>query len=743
MKNLKKAIALLLSVVMLFSFMAVGTMASAETVEGNYAYKVVGGEAIITGVNTYELMGEVVIPSKLGGYPVTAIYDYAFENCSYATSIVIPDSVKSVGYEAFSDCTAIKSIDLGNGLTNFPFEILEYADNLEEITIGKSVRITADEAYYFFNLYDSYETLTKITVSKENPYLDAVDGVLYGENMAYLLYYPLSSTAASYTMPATVKGVFYPLYLAKNLQKISYNDKFSLMDDCISSYEMIECLDNVSIDAVFMTEMMSYIIPVNVAEITVNAAHPHLTAEDNVLYNKDKSIIVRYAANRANNVFEIASDVEWMATEALSGARNLELTISDGFTKNLEGLIKEVGGEVNVADAVGQLLSSSAAKKFIVADTNKYLKVDNGVLYNKNMTDLIKYPIDSYGNYYELPATVKIENLIDEYNWNTGAFASLAGASLSVYPEYITASELTVHVSDATLEAAMKAEAYEVVAVAFLGVDQVCTDNTSAELKAYNKLIDELIDIVEEIETEYESLETMLGLYESLYADLEDETVNTKTAVIKFVNNAYDAGTMDKADRDEILAELNNVSAEEFAVIEDMLPVAVAEYIDEIEAMLYNPETTTEMGLMTAMCVKMAVCGGEHLYEIVWRNAPVTIKTPSVSEIDYGETLVLHAEYEAIPEGAKFVWTVTGEGVEIVPSEDGTTCAVISTDKGTATVKLSVVAENGKAVVDENGVELGSEQVIKSNSNLWLKIVSFFKNLFGMNRTIEQSIIIR
>lgn len=742
MKSFKKALALLLSVVMLIGCMAAGTMASASEIEGNYTYTVENGEATITDCDSYELEGEVVIPSELGGYPVTAIADYAFEDCYYVTSFVIPDSVKTTGYNAFAYCGNLKSIDLGDGLTDFPFEVLEDSDDLEEIIIGKSVRIEAEDAYNFFSLYDSYETLTDITVSADNPYLDVVDGVLYGENMTLLLYYPLSSTATVYEMPATVKGVFYPLYLAKNIQKIAYNDKFSLMDDYADGYEIIEYVADLSVEAVEAAQMISYLIPVNVAEITVDANNPYLTAKDNVLYNKDESILIRYAANRADNVFEIPETASWMALEALSGARNLELTISDGFTNNLNAFLKSAGESVGVSEAMEYFLSSSAAKKFIVADTNKYLKADNGILYNKNMTDLIKYPIDSYGDYYELPAAIGVEDLVnDDMDVGISAFASVAGANLSVYPEMITASELTVHVSESSLEAATSEEAYEVIAYAFLGVKQVCTDELTVEMKAYNSMVDELIAEVADMETEYESIEKMLTVMKALSDDLKNESIDNKTALLNYADNAYETGLVTKEEYDEAIAEFESMPQEEIDLMAEMLGAELDDMIVEFEKTINDPEIIYQLDFMNAACVKIAVCGGEHLYEIVWRNAPVSIKTPSVEEINYGETLILHADYTEIPEGAKFVWTVSGEGVEIAPSEDGTTCSVTSVDKGTATVKLTVVDENGKPVKDENGAELGSELEIKSNSNIWLKIVAFFKKLFRIDTVIEQSII--
>ena len=49
----------------------------------------------------------VVIPDS-----VTSIDDYAFSDCSGLTSVTIPNSVKSIGYSAFEGCSSLKSITL-------------------------------------------------------------------------------------------------------------------------------------------------------------------------------------------------------------------------------------------------------------------------------------------------------------------------------------------------------------------------------------------------------------------------------------------------------------------------------------------------------------------------------------------------------------------------------------------------------------------------------------------------------
>ena len=72
--------------------------------ENGFEYTVTGDEATITG---YTGSAEnIVIPSELGGKPVTAIADKAFEGYKNIVNIYIPKTIKAIGEDAFQNATS-------------------------------------------------------------------------------------------------------------------------------------------------------------------------------------------------------------------------------------------------------------------------------------------------------------------------------------------------------------------------------------------------------------------------------------------------------------------------------------------------------------------------------------------------------------------------------------------------------------------------------------------------------------
>ena len=106
--------------------------------------------------------GEIIIPSSLGGYPVSSIGEHAFYGCSKLTSVTIPSSVVSIGWQAFSGCRglmSVKILDLSAWCgISFGDNPLYYAHHLylndKEITdlvIPSGVRNVANQAFWYCN----------------------------------------------------------------------------------------------------------------------------------------------------------------------------------------------------------------------------------------------------------------------------------------------------------------------------------------------------------------------------------------------------------------------------------------------------------------------------------------------------------------------------------------------------------------------------------------------------------------
>lgn len=134
----KQVISLMLVLSIIASLITAMPMSASAETWGDYTYVVVENEAIIAGFNT-SVSGAITIPSKINGYPVTSIGDWAFYDCYKLTSVSIPDSVTSIGEGAFSYCSSLTSINIPDSVSSIDYGAFRYCESLRSINIPNGV----------------------------------------------------------------------------------------------------------------------------------------------------------------------------------------------------------------------------------------------------------------------------------------------------------------------------------------------------------------------------------------------------------------------------------------------------------------------------------------------------------------------------------------------------------------------------------------------------------------------------
>ncbi len=417
--------------------------------EGSYSYTVNSlNEATIMKCDNY-ISGDVVIPSTLGGATVTKIhgdnkylnYNGAFKECSRMTSLVIPDTVTEIGEYAFYRCSKMTSVDLGKGVKTIGRHAFEFCSALKTVTIPDNVTSVGECAFYGCNtlteasiganadigktVFRSCGKLGEITVSENNPYVSVEDNVLFNKDKTRLLAFAAANGITDYTVPETVTSIDdYVFYNNKNITSVTFGSALKEIGDyafgscsalgSVNFSDGIEIIGDYAFNA--CSSLTSITIPDSITAIGYSAFYGCNALADITLPDKNFSLGSYAFGNTAYSTDENNSEngILYIGSHLISvESGTTELHIKDG-TKNISssgfgsGPYTDVYIPASLNESFSSLLCKVKTAGYSVAEDSEYYSAENGVLFNKDKTVLLKYPVESAATEYTVPDSVKV-----------------------------------------------------------------------------------------------------------------------------------------------------------------------------------------------------------------------------------------------------------------------------------------------------------------------------------------------
>ena len=384
---------------------------------------------------------------------VTCIGDSAFNGCTSLTSITIPDSVTSIGESAFSGCSSLASITIPDSVMSIGNDAFHECSSLTSITIPNSVTSIGDYAFL------GCSRLTAIDVNTDNKDYTSVNGVLF-YNDKTIICYPAGKKGNNYKIPDGVTSIcWYAFSGCTSLTSITIPDSVteiggSAFENCssLTSITIPDSVTSIGIGAfVGCSSLTSIMIPDNVTyiggavfadcssltEIKVSTQNAKYVSVNGVLYNKDKTTIMCYPAGKKDKNYKILDGVTEICTSAFNGCSSLtSITIPDSVTEIGMSAFSGCSSltSITIPDSVTRIDMSTfrGCSSFtsitipdnvtyidiwafngctgltaidVKAGNNNYTSV-NGVLFNKDKTELICYPAGKTDKSYNIPNCV-------------------------------------------------------------------------------------------------------------------------------------------------------------------------------------------------------------------------------------------------------------------------------------------------------------------------------------------------
>ena len=250
----------------------------------------------------------VIIPEVIEGKTVTIIDNYCFEG-SNIEQVVMPNSIVSIGWYAFSNCKNLKDIVLSEDLNEISPSAFENCDSMKIIHLPSNVIEIGQGA--FSKCYK----LQNIEVHSDNIYFSSENGVLFNKNMTELICCP-AGKKGTYTVPDSVERLANDAFSGcKELSEINISNVNRLGEEVdYFGYVLTGIFEGCD----------------NLESINVASENKFYSSVDGVLFNGDRSEVIYYPRGKKDDCYVIPNGVIKIGSSVFGGIDWLSyITIPD------------------------------------------------------------------------------------------------------------------------------------------------------------------------------------------------------------------------------------------------------------------------------------------------------------------------------------------------------------------------------------------------------------------------------
>ena len=337
---------------------------------------------------------------------VTSLGDSVFKNCTALKSAVFNKGATSTGILTFDGCTALESVTIENGVTSIGAGSFSGCTALESVTIGNDVTNIDNGAFKDCTSLTSVTIPDSVTSVGYEAFRNSADSITLGKGIKYIGDYAFEGVN-EVTVTGNISGI--------EGGKVTRGIKTLVLGKDVTD------ADNIIFDPFSDT----------LENINVSEENTVYSSVDGVLFNKDKTEIIRYPEGKKDTSYKIPDGVTSVGGSAFSRCGALEsVTLPNsvtsvgelpfynidevtvmgsiaGFEYDATAGVKNLILEKDVIDTdINFCNLSDTLENITVSEENTAYSSIDGVLFNKDKTELIRYPKGKKDTSYTIPDSV-------------------------------------------------------------------------------------------------------------------------------------------------------------------------------------------------------------------------------------------------------------------------------------------------------------------------------------------------